>query len=39
MNTVAEDADLTMNLLEQGYKVVYEDRSLAFTEAPIDRGG
>jgi cellulose synthase/poly-beta-1,6-N-acetylglucosamine synthase-like glycosyltransferase/peptidoglycan/xylan/chitin deacetylase (PgdA/CDA1 family)/spore germination protein YaaH len=39
LNTVAEDADLTMNLLEQGLKVDYEDRSLAFTEAPIDAGG
>jgi peptidoglycan-N-acetylglucosamine deacetylase len=34
VNTVAEDADLTMSLLEQGYKVIYEDRALAFTEAP-----
>ncbi|HUZ03982.1 MAG TPA: glycosyltransferase, partial [Acidobacteriaceae bacterium] len=34
VNTVAEDADLTMNLLQQGYKVIYEDRALAFTEAP-----
>jgi cellulose synthase/poly-beta-1,6-N-acetylglucosamine synthase-like glycosyltransferase/peptidoglycan/xylan/chitin deacetylase (PgdA/CDA1 family)/spore germination protein YaaH len=39
INTVAEDADLTMNLLEQRYKVVYEDRALAFTEAPIDAKG
>ena len=39
VNTVAEDADLTMNLLEQKYKVVYEDRALAFTEAPIDADG
>jgi cellulose synthase/poly-beta-1,6-N-acetylglucosamine synthase-like glycosyltransferase/peptidoglycan/xylan/chitin deacetylase (PgdA/CDA1 family)/spore germination protein YaaH len=39
INTVAEDADLTMNLLEQKYKVVYEDRALAFTEAPIDARG
>jgi cellulose synthase/poly-beta-1,6-N-acetylglucosamine synthase-like glycosyltransferase/peptidoglycan/xylan/chitin deacetylase (PgdA/CDA1 family)/spore germination protein YaaH len=39
LNTVAEDADLTMNLLEQRYKVDYEDRSLAFTEAPIDAKG
>jgi cellulose synthase/poly-beta-1,6-N-acetylglucosamine synthase-like glycosyltransferase/peptidoglycan/xylan/chitin deacetylase (PgdA/CDA1 family)/spore germination protein YaaH len=39
LNTVAEDADLTMNLLEQGLKVDYEDRSLAFTEAPIDARG
>jgi len=28
-----------MSLLEQGLKVVYEDRSLAFTEAPIDAKG
>jgi len=39
VNTVAEDADLTMNLLEQGYRVDYEDRSLAYTEAPIDMQG
>ena len=39
LNTVAEDADLTMNLLEQGFKVDYEDRALAFTEAPIDARG
>jgi cellulose synthase/poly-beta-1,6-N-acetylglucosamine synthase-like glycosyltransferase/peptidoglycan/xylan/chitin deacetylase (PgdA/CDA1 family) len=39
INTVAEDADLTMNLLEQGYKVIYEDRALAFTEAPINAKG
>jgi peptidoglycan-N-acetylglucosamine deacetylase len=34
LNTVAEDADLTMNLLEHRYKVIYDDRALAFTEAP-----
>jgi cellulose synthase/poly-beta-1,6-N-acetylglucosamine synthase-like glycosyltransferase/peptidoglycan/xylan/chitin deacetylase (PgdA/CDA1 family)/spore germination protein YaaH len=39
LNTVAEDADLTMNLIEQGFKVDYEDRSLAYTEAPIDAKG
>jgi cellulose synthase/poly-beta-1,6-N-acetylglucosamine synthase-like glycosyltransferase/peptidoglycan/xylan/chitin deacetylase (PgdA/CDA1 family)/spore germination protein YaaH len=39
INTVAEDADLTMNLLEQGYKVIYEDRALAFTEAPVNAKG
>jgi cellulose synthase/poly-beta-1,6-N-acetylglucosamine synthase-like glycosyltransferase/peptidoglycan/xylan/chitin deacetylase (PgdA/CDA1 family)/spore germination protein YaaH len=39
VNTVAEDADLTMALLELGLKVVYEDRALAFTEAPIDAKG
>ncbi|MGD0892888.1 MAG: glycosyltransferase [Terracidiphilus sp.] len=39
LNTVAEDADLTMNLLEQGFRVDYEDRSLAFTEAPVNAKG
>ena len=39
VNTVAEDADLTMNLVEQGLKVIYEDRALAFTEAPINAKG
>ena len=39
LNTVAEDADLTMSLLESGWKVDYEDRALAFTEAPIDAKG
>jgi peptidoglycan-N-acetylglucosamine deacetylase len=39
INTVAEDADLTMNLLEHEYKVIYEDRALAFTEAPDDMRG
>ncbi|MBB5338880.1 polysaccharide deacetylase family protein [Tunturiibacter gelidoferens] len=38
-NTVAEDADLTMNLLEQGYCVIYEDHALAFTEAPVNADG
>jgi peptidoglycan-N-acetylglucosamine deacetylase len=39
INTVAEDADLTMSLLQQGYKVIYEDRALAFTEAPVNARG
>ncbi|HUA98007.1 MAG TPA: glycosyltransferase [Terracidiphilus sp.] len=39
LDTVAEDADLTMHLLEDGYKVDYEDRALAFTEAPINAKG
>ena len=39
LNTVAEDADLTMGLLEKGWRVDYEDRALAFTEAPIDMLG
>lgn len=38
-DTVAEDADLTMSLLEHGYKVHYEDRALAFTEAPVTARG
>jgi cellulose synthase/poly-beta-1,6-N-acetylglucosamine synthase-like glycosyltransferase/spore germination protein YaaH/peptidoglycan/xylan/chitin deacetylase (PgdA/CDA1 family) len=38
-DTVAEDADLTMALLENGYRVEYEDLSLAFTEAPVNANG
>lgn len=38
-DTVAEDADLTMSLLQAGFKVQYDDRALAFTEAPIDADG
>ena len=38
-DTVAEDADLTMNILEQGYSVIYEDQALAFTEAPVNMNG
>ena len=38
-DTVAEDADLTMNILEQGYSVIYEDQALAFTEAPVNADG
>jgi cellulose synthase/poly-beta-1,6-N-acetylglucosamine synthase-like glycosyltransferase len=38
-DTVAEDADLTMALLQNGYKVEYEDRSLAYTEAPTTANG
>jgi cellulose synthase/poly-beta-1,6-N-acetylglucosamine synthase-like glycosyltransferase/peptidoglycan/xylan/chitin deacetylase (PgdA/CDA1 family)/spore germination protein YaaH len=38
-NTVAEDADLTMSLLEHGDHVIYEDRALAFTEAPVTMDG
>ncbi len=34
IDTVAEDADLTMALLRNGYRVEYEDLALAFTEAP-----
>jgi cellulose synthase/poly-beta-1,6-N-acetylglucosamine synthase-like glycosyltransferase/peptidoglycan/xylan/chitin deacetylase (PgdA/CDA1 family) len=38
-DTVAEDADLTMALLQAGYKVNYEDRALAYTEAPTTANG
>jgi cellulose synthase/poly-beta-1,6-N-acetylglucosamine synthase-like glycosyltransferase len=39
IDTVAEDADLTMALLQSGYRVTYEDRALAYTEAPMNAGG
>ncbi len=39
VDTVAEDADLTMALLENGHRVEYEDLSLAFTEAPTNANG
>jgi cellulose synthase/poly-beta-1,6-N-acetylglucosamine synthase-like glycosyltransferase/peptidoglycan/xylan/chitin deacetylase (PgdA/CDA1 family) len=38
-DTVAEDADLTMALLQRGYRVEYEDQALAYTEAPISANG
>jgi len=38
-DTVAEDADLTMSLLENSWQVVNEDRALAFTEAPTNANG
>jgi cellulose synthase/poly-beta-1,6-N-acetylglucosamine synthase-like glycosyltransferase len=38
-DTVAEDADLTMAILRKGYRVEYEDRALAYTEAPINANG
>jgi cellulose synthase/poly-beta-1,6-N-acetylglucosamine synthase-like glycosyltransferase/peptidoglycan/xylan/chitin deacetylase (PgdA/CDA1 family)/spore germination protein YaaH len=39
VNTVAEDADLTMNILRIGFRVIYEDRALAYTEAPMSARG
>src|SRR5258708_9608698 len=36
IDTVAEDADLTMALLRLGYRVEYEDMALAYTEAPTN---
>jgi cellulose synthase/poly-beta-1,6-N-acetylglucosamine synthase-like glycosyltransferase/peptidoglycan/xylan/chitin deacetylase (PgdA/CDA1 family)/spore germination protein YaaH len=38
-DTVAEDADLTMALLELGHRVEYEDLALAYTEAPVSARG
>jgi peptidoglycan-N-acetylglucosamine deacetylase len=39
LDTVAEDGDLTMALLEKGYRVIYEDRAIAWTEAPMNASG
>jgi cellulose synthase/poly-beta-1,6-N-acetylglucosamine synthase-like glycosyltransferase/peptidoglycan/xylan/chitin deacetylase (PgdA/CDA1 family) len=33
-STLAEDADLTVSVIQAGYRVVYEDRALAETEVP-----
>ena len=33
-DTYAEDADLTLKLLAAGWHIVYEDRAIAYTEAP-----
>jgi biofilm PGA synthesis N-glycosyltransferase PgaC len=34
IDTYAEDADLTLKLLTDGWHIVYEDRAIAYTEAP-----
>ncbi|OKI73922.1 bifunctional polysaccharide deacetylase/glycosyltransferase family 2 protein [Micromonospora sp. CB01531] len=33
-DTLAEDTDLTMKVLRAGWRVVYEERAIAWTEAP-----
>ena len=33
-DTFAEDADLTLKMVSQGWKVVYEDDAIAWTQAP-----
>ena len=33
-DTLAEDTDITMAILRDGWRVVYQDRALAWTEAP-----
>lgn len=38
-DTLAEDTDLTIQLLRQGYQINYENRAVAYTEAPEDVGG
>ena len=38
-DTVAEDADLTMAMLQSGHRVEYEDLALAYTEAPTSANG
>jgi cellulose synthase/poly-beta-1,6-N-acetylglucosamine synthase-like glycosyltransferase/peptidoglycan/xylan/chitin deacetylase (PgdA/CDA1 family)/spore germination protein YaaH len=32
--TLAEDADLTLSIIRLGYKVTYQERAVAYTEAP-----
>jgi len=38
VDTLAEDSDLTIRLLRDGYRVAYEDRAIALTEAPETLG-
>ena len=33
-DTLAEDADLTLRVLRLGYEIEYDQRAIAFTEAP-----
>ncbi len=33
-DTLAEDQDLTLSLLERGWRIAYADRAVAYTEAP-----
>ena len=35
-DTLAEDADITLNLLRKGYKIAYEEYAYAYTESPGD---
>jgi cellulose synthase/poly-beta-1,6-N-acetylglucosamine synthase-like glycosyltransferase len=34
-DTFAEDADLTLKLMAAGWRIVYEDEAVAWTEAPV----
>ena len=38
-DTYAEDADLTLKILAAGHRIVYEDRAIAYTEAPENLQG
>jgi cellulose synthase/poly-beta-1,6-N-acetylglucosamine synthase-like glycosyltransferase/peptidoglycan/xylan/chitin deacetylase (PgdA/CDA1 family) len=38
LDTLAEDTDLTMALCRAGWRVVYEEKALAWTEAPTTLG-
>ncbi|WP_332649056.1 glycosyltransferase [Lysinibacillus sp. 54212] len=33
-DTLAEDADLTLRILNAGYKIIYEDRAISYEECP-----
>jgi peptidoglycan-N-acetylglucosamine deacetylase len=35
-DTLAEDTDITLNLLRKGYKIAYEEYAYAYTESPGD---
>ena len=35
LDTLAEDTDITMAVTRAGYRVVYEERAVAWTEAPL----
>jgi cellulose synthase/poly-beta-1,6-N-acetylglucosamine synthase-like glycosyltransferase len=36
VDTFAEDADLTLKILAAGWRIVYEERAIAYTEAPAN---
>jgi cellulose synthase/poly-beta-1,6-N-acetylglucosamine synthase-like glycosyltransferase/peptidoglycan/xylan/chitin deacetylase (PgdA/CDA1 family)/spore germination protein YaaH len=38
-DTLAEDADLTLGMLRRGTRVIYDDRAVAWTEAPDSVNG
>jgi cellulose synthase/poly-beta-1,6-N-acetylglucosamine synthase-like glycosyltransferase/peptidoglycan/xylan/chitin deacetylase (PgdA/CDA1 family) len=38
IDTLAEDTDLTMTINQAGWQVVYEERAVAWTEAPVSLG-